>query len=107
MKTLNIEMTEAQFAALEDIAVNPLDWIKSLLENRAAAAATDRKHDPNWNKAIVSLAQIRGDIDDDAAVLAHGIAVGLFKKASVRDQEQRAELRAAIDAMNTQNRDLG
>lgn len=98
MPKLTVTLTDAQYAALSDAAVDPKAWLQNAAEARASAAAAERQLDPAWPDMVVAVAAAGGDHRDPVAVLAHGIAAGRFKAAAARQAEAEAKAAAELAA---------
>lgn len=75
---LTITLNDNEYAALAAVTADPAEWVRNLVLARGDAAVAELKQHPDWNRAVVALAQAGGDLADDKSVLAKGKAVGLF-----------------------------
>jgi hypothetical protein len=98
MRKIEIEITDEQWVALTDVTTDPAAWLHNAAVARASAAVGDRRAQSGWMAAAVSFAQAGGDPEDDAKVLAHGVATGLFKDAASRAAEAAALAEAPAEA---------
>lgn len=87
MTQIRIDLTDAQIAALRDIAIDPKEWITNMIIGRVYAAVQSRKIQTGWISVALDYAGTGGNPEDDEAVLAHGIATGAFKDAATRQSE--------------------
>lgn len=87
MPKITIEVTEAEFYALELIAYDVQDWCDNVITDRARVAKEEFKTKPEYIKALTAVVKEGGDAEDDWAVLMKAKELGLTKTAVVQHEE--------------------
>lgn len=87
IKTITIELTDAQHFALSTVALDPLEWVEAVVSERARVAKEALKGAPEWAEAALAIETL-----DDWQILLHGRDMGVFKSAMVVEAHNQAAL---------------
>ena len=89
--SVTFTLTPEQQAAISLVAVNVEDWCSNVIVARAAAALQDLRQQPQWSETLSSALAAGVNVQDEAAVLRHGLTIGIVKTAAQREAERMSK----------------
>ncbi|MBZ9704600.1 MULTISPECIES: hypothetical protein [unclassified Mesorhizobium] len=90
MKTITLKITEGQYAALALDVVEPREWLKSMVVERAGAVVAGLP-EPVWRACIVAAVKVGIDTEDADAIVLHALEAGLLRTLKFREMQSEAE----------------
>mgnify|MGYP003559415011 CR=1 FL=1 len=90
MPSITITLSDAEYAALSLVAVDPHEWISNFAKARADSAISEFQASPAWPSPLISAVPAGVDVQEVPNVLAHGISTGLLKTAAQREAAAEA-----------------